>query len=289
MAKRPSGLGGRGINALIATKQKAEVQPSENQVEKIAIEQIRAGRFQPRKRFDDALLQDLAESIQSQGLVQPIVLRKLAEQSYEIIAGERRWRAAKLAGLKEVSAIIRQVEDQDTLAMALIENIQREDLNPLEEAQALQRLQKEFELTQQELAEAVGQSRVGITNKLRLLKLPEIVQDWMHDNLLTMGHVRAILTLEESEQIRIAQQAIDQAWSVRQVEEAVQKRQQTGKENPEPKKKPQPDPNIQSLQQSISEKIGAKVQIKHGAKGKGKILIDYSSLDELSGILRFFE
>lgn len=287
MAKRQSGLGGRGLNALMGGKLKADAHINEWRVEKLPLDQIKSGAYQPREKFDDQALQELAESIKAQGLVQPIIVKWLAESSYEIIAGERRWRAAKLAGLSTVPAIVRQVDDQQTLAMALIENIQREDLNPLEEARALQRLMAEFELTQQQAADAVGRSRTAVTNILRLLKLPTVIQDWLHNEILSMGHVRALISLEEHQQLDLAQKAIDQAWSVRQMEKAVQNLAEFGEKAIKPK--PALDPNIQALQQRLAEKLGAKVTINHADSGKGKLEIRYSNLDELDQILQKIE
>lgn len=285
--KRPSGLGKRGVNVLISSKQKSDAHVNEWRVEKLPIDQVVSGQYQPRQHFDEQALQELADSIKAQGLVQPIIVKWLDNQSYELIAGERRWRAAKMAGLETLPAIVREVDNKQTLAMALIENIQREDLNPLEEARSLQRLMQEFELTQQEVAEAVGRSRTAVTNLLRLLKLPELIQEWLHDDRLSMGHVRALLTLNEAQQIQLAQKAIDQAWSVRQMEQAVQA-QQTAESSSTNKPKTI-DPNIQALQNRLADKLGAKVMINHGAKGNGKLEIRYSNLDELDQILQRIE
>lgn len=285
--KRHSGLGKRGVNVLISSKQKSDAHVNEWRVEKLPIDQVISGQYQPRQHFDEQALQELADSIKAQGLVQPIIVKWLDNQSYELIAGERRWRAAKMAGLETLPAIVREVDNKQTLAMALIENIQREDLNPLEEARSLQRLMQEFELTQQEVAEAVGRSRTAVTNLLRLLKLPELIQEWLHDDSLSMGHVRALLTLNESEQVKLAQKAIDQAWSVRQMEQAVQTQQTSDSAST---KKPAPvDPNIQALQNRLADKLGAKVMINHGTKGSGKLEIRYSNLDELDQILQRIE
>lgn len=285
--KRHSGLGKRGVNVLISSKQKSDAHVNEWRVEKLPIDQVISGQYQPRQHFDEQALQELADSIKAQGLVQPIIVKWLDNQSYELIAGERRWRAAKMAGLETLPAIVREVDNKQTLAMALIENIQREDLNPLEEARSLQRLMQEFELTQQEVAEAVGRSRTAVTNLLRLLKLPELIQEWLHDDSLSMGHVRALLTLNENEQMKLAQKAIDQAWSVRQMEQAVQAQQTSDSAST---KKPAPvDPNIQALQNRLADKLGAKVMINHGTKGSGKLEIRYSNLDELDQILQRIE
>lgn len=282
MAKKHSGLGGRGIHALIGGKQKADNQINDWRIEKLPLSQICQGAYQPRQKFDEAALQELAESIKSQGLIQPIIVRWIAEEQYELIAGERRWRAAKIAGLETLPAIIREVENHQNLAMALIENIQREDLGPLEEAQALSKLVKEFDLTQQAVADMVGRSRTSVTNSLRLLKLPELIQGWMQDDMLSMGHARALISLPESDQLKFAQKAIDQAWSVRQIEQAIK----NSLSIPEPTESKTIEPNVKALQERLSEKLGAKVKIAQGAKGRGRLEVSYSSLDELDSILQ---
>lgn len=285
--KRHSGLGKRGVNVLISSKHKADSHVNEWRVEKLPLDQVVSGQYQPRQHFDAVALQELADSIKAQGLVQPIIVKWLDNQRYELIAGERRWRAAQIAGLETLPAIVRQVDEKQTLAMALIENIQREDLNPLEEARALQRLMQEFELTQLEVAEAVGRSRTAVTNLLRLLKLPDIIQNWLHEDLLSMGHVRALLSLSEIEQIALAKKAIDQAWSVRQVEQAVQAQQRQKDSHGQSVKSV--DANIQALQNRLADKLGAKVTINHGTKGNGKLEIQYANLDELDQILQRIE
>lgn len=286
MAKRPSGLGGRGISVLLNSKQKTKVSLSEWQIDKLPLENIVSGRYQPRTQFDAQALQELADSIKAQGLVQPIIVKWVESERYEIIAGERRWRAAKIAGLETIPAIVRDVEDQQTLAMALIENIQRENLNPLEEAKAYQGLMSEFKLTQQEVAEAVGRSRASVANMLRLLKLPESIQTWLQDGLLSMGHVRAVLSLPESKQFEMALQTIDQSWSVREVEKAVQQALTEQEQPPQSKKPKTLDPNIEALQNQLAETLGAKVKINHSSKGKGKLEISYTDLNELDQILQ---
>lgn len=283
MAKKHSGLGGRGIHALLGGKQKADNQVNDWKVEKLPLAHIQQGSYQPRRRFDEASLLELAESIKSQGLVQPIIVKWVASECYELIAGERRWRAAKLAGLETLPAIVREVDDQQNLAMAVIENIQRENLGPLEEAQAFARLIKDFDLNQQSVADIVGRSRVAISNSLRLLKLPELIQDWLQDEMLTMGHARALLSLPEQQQLALAKKAIDQAWSVRQIEEAVKRQTQAEESTSLPKAT---DPNVQELQEALSEQLGAKVRIAQGAKGRGRLEIRYTDLDELDEILK---
>jgi ParB family chromosome partitioning protein len=243
---------------------------------------LQPGVYQPRQQFDQVALGALADSIKAQGLVQPIVVRKLDESQYEIIAGERRWRAAKLAGLTHVPVIVRQVDNQATLAMALIENLQREDLNPIEQAHGLARLLDEFSLTHEQLAEALGLSRAQVTNLLRLLKLPEKIQAWVHDGLLSMGHARALLALPAAQQLPLAQKAIDQGWSVRQIEQHVKALQQA----PQAVKPVEKDPNIVALESRLAEKLGAKVSIRHSDKGRGKVEICYTNLDELDRLLQ---
>ncbi|AHF02092.1 chromosome partitioning protein ParB [Thiomicrospira aerophila AL3] len=284
-AKRHSGLG-KGLDVLMATKPTSLNRSKDWDMAMLDVTSIQVGRYQPRQHFDQDALEELADSIKAQGLVQPVIVRLVAEQQYELIAGERRWRAAQLAGLSQVPAVIRELEDQQALAMALIENIQRKDLNPLEEAQALARLLTEFELTHQEVAEAVGRSRSAVTNLLRLLKLPELLQDWLQDGLLSMGHVRALLTLEGSDQVQLAQQAIDEGWSVRQIEQAIQQRDTVGVEvTVQDSPVRTIDPNISALEQQLAEQLGAKVKIKHHASGRGKMEIIYSDLEELQHLL----
>ena len=234
--------------------------------------------------MDPAALQELADSIRQQGVMQPVVVRPIAEGRYELIAGERRWRATQIAELDRIPAIIREVPDDAAIAMALIENIQRENLNPVEEAFALQRLQDEFGLTQAQVAEAVGKSRTTITNLLRLLGLTEDVRVMLEHGDLEMGHGRAMLTLPPEQQMQVARMVVAKSLSVRQTEALVRRLQQ---ENPQAGKRPKGtlDPNIRALQDDLAERLGARVSIDHGQRGKGKLVIEYSSLDELDGIL----
>jgi ParB family chromosome partitioning protein len=248
---------------------------------------MQRGQYQPRADMREDSLQELAESIKAQGLVQPIVVRPVAvargeAARYEIIAGERRWRAAQLAGLTQVPVFIRQVADRAAVAMALIENIQRENLNPLEEARALQRLILEFEVTHEEAAQAVGRSRAGVSNLLRLLELPEAVRALVEGRQLDMGHARALLGLPDaSRQQALAEQAVAGKWSVRETEARV--RAATTHTPPQP---PKPvDPDLRRLETDLSDCLGARVQIRQGAKGHGQLVIDYTSLDVLDGIL----
>jgi len=280
---RKSGLG-RGLDALLGSRNQAN-EPGSNEdseLQNLGIEQLQPGQYQPRSIMDQDKLQELADSIQSQGIVQPIVVRKLTSNKYEIIAGERRWRAAQLAQLSEVPVLIKQVDDKQTIAMALIENIQREDLNPLEEALALQRLIDEFEITHSEAAEAVGRSRVAVSNLLRLLDLTSKVKSMLNDGLLEMGHARCLLSLEASEQQAAANEIVAKKMSVRQAE-ALVKAIKNPVKNPAKNKEKQAD--LKHLEQSLSEKLCAKVEVQHMPKGNGKLVIHYHNSDELDGIL----
>lgn len=254
----------------------------EGELRNLPVEFMQRGRYQPRRDMHPDALEELANSIRSQGIMQPIVVRRLTEDRYEIIAGERRWRASQLAGLESVPALIRDVADETAAAMALIENLQREDLNPMEEALAMQRLQQEFELTHAEIAKLVGKSRTTITNLLRLTGLREDVQKLLENGDIEMGHARAILGLDTENQSSAAATVVSRGLSVRQTEALVRRIiDGKGAETAKPKV----DPDIRQLQESLSEKVGSPVSIQHGAKGSGKLTIKYSNLDELEGIL----
>lgn len=286
MVKKRSGMGNRGIHAMLGAKQKSDNSSADLRIEKIAIEQLQPGQYQPRQQFEDGALQELADSIKVQGVVQPIIVRPVGTDRYEIIAGERRWRASKLAGLDKVPVVIRQADSQATLAMALIENIQREDLNPIETAIGLKRLLKEFDLTQQAVADAVGRSRAAVSNLLRLLKLPKSIQDALHKGDLSMGHARAIISLPESVQKELATKSIDKGWSVREMEEAAQQKIIPKKLVSAAKKKA--IPNIEQVMQhesNLADKLAAKVKINHRENGQGKIEINYKDLDELNRLI----
>jgi len=254
---------------------------NEGELKQIPLDLIQRGKYQPRADFDEAALEELASSIKSQGLMQPIVIRPIGPQKYEIIAGERRWRAAQIAGLDSIPAVIRMVGDEAAIAMSLIENIQREDLNPIEEALALKRLQDEFKLTQQEVADAVGRSRTAVTNLMRLVGLHIDVQKMLQTGLLEMGHARTLLTLPEIKQVDFARDIAKKGLSVRQTEELVRK----AKSPKEVVSERSIDPNIKNLEESLGEKLGAKVLIEHKTNGKGRLIVSYNSLDELDGIL----
>jgi len=284
MSAKKRGLG-RGLDALLSSSQPAKsAAGADTTLRKLPIETLTRGRYQPRGEIDPATLQDLADSIKAQGMVQPILVRAVVGGRYEIIAGERRWRAAQMAGLSEVPALVRDVTDEAAMAMALIENIQREDLNPLEEAAGLRRLHQEFGLTHQQVAQAIGRSRTAVTNLLRLLELSAPVQDWLRQGKLEMGHARALLSLEQTLQKEAAQQIMIRGLSVRETEELVRKLQQQSPNQSKPSKPPL-DPNIKSLQSDLSERLGAKVALIHSSGGKGRLVIQYNSLDELDGII----
>jgi ParB family chromosome partitioning protein len=294
MSSRKKGLG-RGLDALlgatrdIESTEKAEVSEAEATaavVSALPIDLIERGRYQPRRSFDPDSLRELADSIAAQGVIQPIVVRPIAQERYEIVAGERRWRASQQAGLSEIPVVVREVDEQTAIAIALIENIQRDDLNPLEEASALQRLLAEFGLTHQQVAEAVGKSRTTVTNLLRLLELNDDVKQYLQDGGLEMGHARALLGLRGPQQSEAAGQVVSRGLSVRETEKLV-RRLQTEEETKSPSTGPKPtsDPNIRRLQDDLGERLGARVQIQHGNRGTGKLVIAYNSLDELDGIL----
>ena len=287
---------GRGLDALLGSVKKEKQHLSVNtadledgQLEQISVEILQRGQYQPRQHIADEALQELSDSIKQHGVMQPIVIRKVSSEGedaqYEIIAGERRWRAAKLAGLTHVPAIVRDMSDQVAIALALIENIQRQDLNPMEQALALQRFHEEFGLSHQEIAETVGKARASVSNLLRLLSLEESVKVLLDEQKIDMGHARALLPLKKNEQAKIAQQVVAKGLSVRQTEQLVRELQKPVSSNE--KAKPSSDTN--QLIEKLTEKLGAEVQIDHNAKGKGKIVIKYHSLDELDGILKVFE
>ncbi len=283
MAVKKRGLG-RGLDALLGqtgVNATSNDGAQDQQLRELPVDLIQRGKYQPRRDMDPQALEELASSIKAQGVMQPIVVRPIADDRYEIIAGERRWRASQQAGLDRIPAVIREVPDEAAIAMALIENIQREDLNPIEEALALQRLQQEFELTQQQVADAVGKSRVTITNLLRLMSLADDVKVMLERGDIEMGHARALLGLPTEQQSEAARQVVARGLTVRQTEALV--RQWL---NPRREAGPvRSNPDIERLQQDLAERIGAEVRIQHGAKGKGKLVISYNSLDELDGVL----
>lgn len=254
-------------------------QVSDHGLRMMPVDRIQPGRYQPRKVFQDDALQELADSIKSQGVIQPVVLRP-SGSGYELIAGERRWRAAQIAGLHDIPAVVQDISDDAAIAMGLIENIQREDLNPVEEAVGLQRLIDEFEMSHLQVAEAIGRSRTSVTNLLRLLKLNPDVRTMLEHGDIDAGHAKALLALEGLAQSEAARAVIDKNMTVRDAEAYIRRLQQ-----PTAKASQPVDPNIQSLQNDLSDRLGAKIQIKQSAKGKGKLIISYNSHDELEGII----
>lgn len=277
---------GRGLDALLGGSDKGQ-EASAASTGQIPVDLIQRGRYQPRRDFDEAALKELADSISAQGIVQPVVVRPMESGGYELIAGERRWRAAQMAGLSEVPAVIREVDDRTAMAMGLIENIQRQDLNAVEEASALHRLLNDFGLTHQQVAEAVGKSRSAVSNLLRLLELDTEVKTLVEERKLEMGHARALLTLDAVAQRAAAQEVVDKALSVRETEALVKGLQEAkpDEEGPKAKTQPKPDPDVERLIQGLSEKLGAQIKLQQGRGGKGKLVISYNSLDELDGIL----
>lgn len=293
MAIKRKGLG-RGLGALLGeSNTRAERDDSSDdavtlnsqnsQLRELPVEFLQRGKFQPRRDMHQEALEELASSIKAQGVMQPIVVRPIGKDRYEIIAGERRWRAAQIAELDNVPTLIKDVADEAAFAMSLIENIQREDLNPVEEAQALIRLQQEFELTQQEVAMAVGKSRTSVTNLMRLMSLEVEVLRMLEHGDLEMGHARALLGLKNTKQIEAGRAVVARGMTVRQTEALVRRLQEDIGESAD--KKTKTDPDTRQLEQSISEQVGAPVLIQYSAKGKGKLVFKYNSLDELDGIL----
>jgi ParB family transcriptional regulator, chromosome partitioning protein len=278
---------GRGLDALLSGDG-APAGQTAGSVSEIPVDQVVRGRYQPRRSFSEEGLAELAASIRAQGLMQPIVVRPRVHGGFELIAGERRWRAARLAGLERIPAVVREVGDEQASAMALIENIQREDLSPLEEAHALQRLRDEFGLTQQQVADAVGKSRVAVTNLLRLLNLAPGVRELLDRGAIEMGHARALLSLAPLEQERLAADVAARHLSVRQTEALVRQLQARAeaREIRPARGDREKDSDTRRLEQDLSERVGAPVSISHSLAGKGQLVIRYSSLDELDGILR---
>ena len=283
----------RGLDALISSAQPpaenvavaadgVSAAPADGDLRRLPVEWLQRGRYQPRRDLSPDALEELADSIRAQGVMQPIVVRAVGHEKYEIIAGERRWRAAQQAGLHVIPAVIRDVPDEAAIAMALIENLQREDLNPMEEALALARLKDEFELTHQQVAEAVGKSRTMITNLLRLTSLEADVKVLLEHGDLEMGHARALLGLEKQDQVDAARQVVAKGLSVRQTEELVRNYSQIKAKKPVPQRE---DPNVRQLLTDLSDRLGAPVKLAQGKGGKGKLVISYNSLDELDGIL----
>ncbi|MDQ2069728.1 ParB/RepB/Spo0J family partition protein [Natronospira bacteriovora] len=287
MAAKKRGLG-RGLDALLAGSSEDSpeqaVEKGEASLRDLPVDLIQPGRYQPRTGMDPQALQELADSIRSQGVVQPVVVRSIGDGRYELIAGERRWRAAQKAGLHEVPAVIRKIPDQAAIAMALIENIQRENLSALEEAKALARLIEEFELSHQAAAEAVGRSRTAVTNLLRLLELEPDVRELVEKKKLDMGHARALLAIKGHAQVALANKVVANDLSVRETEKLVRRQQSEGASKPKQDGRRR-DPDLERLEQDLTDRLGARVAVESGRGGKGKLVIRYNSLDELDGIL----
>ena len=300
MAAKRRGLG-RGLDALLgpartaakpaatAATVSAVSEAEDGELRTLGVEQLQRGKYQPRVDMHNDSLEDLADSIRAQGVVQPIVVRPVGSGKYEIVAGERRWRAAQLAELRDVPALVRDMDDRTAIAVALIENIQRENLNPLEEAHALERLIGEFDMTHQQAAEAVGRSRAAVSNLLRLLELGEVATVMVQRGELEMGHARALLALSDTRQADAARQVVDGGLSVRATERLVKKLLAAGNQPGDKKTPPRRDPDLVNLEQTLSDRIGAPVQVQPGQKGKGRLVISYNSLDELDGILEHIQ
>jgi ParB family chromosome partitioning protein len=290
MAAKRQSLG-KGLDALLGiTEEQATTDEisidnptsTDGALKNIPLDMLQRGKYQPRRDFNNESLQELADSISNQGLMQPIVVRRAGQDQFEIIAGERRWRAAQLAGLENIPAIVREVSDQTTIALALIENIQRQDLNAVEESQALIRLQDEFGLTQQQVADAVGKSRTAVANLMRLASLEKAVLDLLERGQIDLGHAKCLLALDGSTQIQAARTVANKNMTVRQTEFLIKQLQNPSNEKQVPQA---PNQDINNLQQQLSDKLGAKVSIQHSTKGSGKLVISYNSVDELDGIL----
>lgn len=287
MAKRKPGLG-RGLDSLMSnttvptTQAEQAVLKASGELQELPLEFLQSGQYQPRQQIDQDSLQELADSIREQGVMQPILVRPIGQNKYEIIAGERRWRASQMAQQEIIPAVVRVLDDQAAIALALIENLQREDLNPMEEAEALLRLQQEFELTQEEVAKAVGKKRATVANMLRLIKLDNKVKQQLAQGLLEMGHARALLSLEYSQQQQVANEIIKQKLNVRQAEAKVK-----ALLNPKAvKRSVAGNTDIKRLEQELGEYLGAHIDIQHSAKGSGKLIVRYGNSDELQGIIQ---
>ena len=280
MTARHKGLG-RGLDALLGGTTQSH---QEDTLAQLPVASLRPGKYQPRTRMDEASLAELAESIRARGVIQPIVVRPVSDSQYEILAGERRWRAAKIANLERIPAVIREVPDEAALGIGLIENIQREDLNPIEEASGLKRLIDEFRLTHEEVARAIGRSRAGVTNLLRLLELAPAVQALVQEGAIDMGHARALLALSKARQVELAHQIVEKDLSVRDTERLVQEASHAPKAAH--RTATRLDPDSRRLQEDLSESLGAQVRLKPRRGGRGSLVIEYASLDELQGLIK---
>lgn len=275
---------GRGLDALLGGDEPAPTQtivPTGERLTQLGVDQLQPGKYQPRTRMDQTALTELSNSIKTQGVIQPILVRPISDNRYEIVAGERRWRAARMAGLTQVPVIVKDIPDSQAIAAALIENIQREDLNPLEQATGIQRLINEFGLTHQSAAEAIGRSRTAVTNLLRLLDLAPPVRELLADGKLDMGHARALLVLPQLQQVAFANDAVAQGLSVRDVEKRVGE----ARAKPKPRVPRKADRDVERLQEDLAQKLGTRVRIRTKRGGRGSLIIDYGSLDQLDAIL----
>jgi len=282
MTSRKKTVLGRNLSSMLSQTTLQQVQrESRDELRNLPLDMIQPGRYQPRSVFDEDKLAELADSIRAQGVVQPVVVRPVGDDRFELIAGERRWRAAQLAGIADIPAVVRDVPDDVSVAMALIENIQREDLNPLEEATALRRLIDDFQMTHQEAADAVGRSRAAVSNLLRLLELMQEVKDMIDMRLIEMGHARALLSLDEELQVQAAREVVRKRLSVRETENLARRLKQSSQR----KGTRRVDPDILSLQNRLGDVLGARVRIQHLASGKGKLVITYNNSEEFEGIL----
>ena len=279
MAKPKSGLGGRGLDSLLAG---AVGDSSGDRLTSVPVRDIKPGRYQPRSQMDDEGLQELADSIKAQGVIQPVIVREHGLSQYELIAGERRWRASQLAGLAEIPVVIKSIGDEAALAMGLIENIQRENLNPIEEAQGLKRLVDEFGLTHETVAKAVGRSRSAVSNSLRLLALPEPVQEMLFLRQLEMGHARALLSLPVMEQLSLALKAVKNGWSVREVE----RRSQLAQQAPQEKKSKTVSPDIRYLNEALTEKLGVRAEVQTANHKRGKVVLHFDSPETFARLIQ---
>ena len=279
MAKPKSGLGGRGLDSLLAG---SGGDSSGDRLTSVPVRDIKPGRYQPRSQMDDEGLQELADSIKAQGVIQPVIVREHGLSQYELIAGERRWRASQLAGLAEIPVVIKSIGDEAALAMGLIENIQRENLNPIEEAQGLKRLVDEFGLTHETVAKAVGRSRSAVSNSLRLLALPEPVQEMLFLRQLEMGHARALLPLPVMEQLSLAQKAVKNGWSVREVE----RRSQLAQQAPQEKKSKTVSPDIRYLNEALTEKLGVRAEVQTANHKRGKVVLHFDSPETFARLMQ---
>ncbi|MBS0571039.1 MAG: ParB/RepB/Spo0J family partition protein [Proteobacteria bacterium] len=284
-AAKRRGLGARDLDVLLGGPEADSGPEAAGDYRSLKVGSLQPGKYQPRKTFAAESLDELVASIREHGVLDPILVRAVGAQKFEIIGGERRWRAARQAGLTEIPALVRELSDQQVALIALVENIQREDLAPLEVAQSLKQLMAQFKLTQEQAADKIGRSRAAVANLLRLLTLPEAVKQLLSERKIDMGHARALVTLDPKLASQLAKQAAERGWSVRELEEAVRRAQTEPKGKAKAKSAPARDADIVALERELAEKLAAKVSIRHGRGGRGKLVIAYHSLDELEGIL----